>query len=237
MPTTPDNGSGTGAGDGGHPHLKALGREVERTGRRVGELDSLVRTLAATVARLSEHLGAEPPEPGEPGDNAGEGREGGPGVRAWLLAEDPAQTEADLTDLIVWLDRVYLAYPGVSLPSCWLWHPDVVEELWWLRRAHADAYHPKTGTALRAGDWHDRQRPNVARRVRSAVNACELSEHSPGKPQAHPAARTPLVAAAVTIAAWVAAGRPDPAPEPTPAQLDEAEQERLRDLDRTRGRR
>lgn len=96
MATTPGNGTGAGAGEGGHPHLKALGREVERTGRRVGELDSLVRTLAATVARLSEHLGAEPPEPG--GDT-GEGREGRPGVRAWLLAEDPAQTESDLTDL------------------------------------------------------------------------------------------------------------------------------------------
>ncbi len=34
--------------------------------------------------------------------------------------------------------------PTPWLSSCWLWHPEVIEELWWLRVAHADAYDPET---------------------------------------------------------------------------------------------
>lgn len=220
MPINPTPGAGVPP----HPHLRALGREVERTSRRVGALDDLVRELGEKVSALARHLGAESPEPGEPGDPGGGAaqRDEG-GLRGWLLAEDPEQTQADLADLIGWLDRVYLAYPGVTLPTCWMWHPAVVEELWWLRCAHADAYGPG-GNWLRVGDWHDRQRPNVVRRIRATVVACELSLHKAGAEAARPAARTPLTGAAATIAAWVAAGRPDPAPQPTAAQLEAAEQ-------------
>lgn len=204
-----------------HPHLQALGRQVERTTRRVAALDDLVRELGEKVSALARHLGAESPGPGEPPATGPQWEDGG--LRGWLLADDPDQAAADLADLIGWLDRVYLAYPGVTLPTCWLWHPAVVEELWWLRCAHADAYGP-TGNWLRVGDWHDRQRPNVVRRIRAAVLACELSLHTAGAEAATPAARTPLTGAAATIAAWSAAGRPDPAPEPTEAQLEIAEQ-------------
>lgn len=195
-----------------HPHLRALARQAERTQRRVEELDGLVRELAESLSELSDPLPAGSPGPG-----------GGSGVRAWLLADDPDQAPADLADLIDWLDRVYLAYPDTQLPTCWLWHPTVVEELWWLRRAHADAYHPETGSWLRAGDWHDRQRPGVVRRVRAAVNTCELSEHRPDLPAARQLPVAPMISAAPMIAAWVAAGRPAPAPEPTQDQLEAAE--------------
>ncbi|MGQ0480001.1 MAG: hypothetical protein ACT4O0_03075 [Pseudonocardia sp.] len=205
-----------------HPHLKALGREVERNSRRVGALDELVRELGDKVSALARHLGADAPEPGDPDQHPGEQREEPPGARSWLLADDPDQAVADLADLTVWLDRVYLAYPSVSLPSCWLWHSALVEELWWLRRAHDDAY--RSGSWVRIGDWHDRQRPNVVRRIRNATLACELSEHRPGAELARPAPRVPLTGAAGMIAAWVAAGRPDPAPEPTAEHLAAAEE-------------
>lgn len=221
-----------------HPHLKSLGRDVERALRRVGQLDELVRSLGEQVADLSRQLDGPSPEPGEadtPSPAPGERHRSD--SAAWLLGEDPADAVARLDDLIVWLDRVYLAYPGAALPTCWLWHPDVVEELWWLRCAHAEAYHAEIGTTLRAGDWHDRQRPNVVRRVRVAVGTCELSEHLPGRPASHPRPRAPLAGAADLIAAWVTAGRPDPAPEPTAAQLAEAEQLHRQQLDRTRNRR
>ncbi len=217
-----------------HPHLRALGREVERTGRRVGELDTLVRQLAADLAGLTRHLDGSLPEPGE--EQVALGGTGS-GVRAWLLADDPQQSLEDLADLVGWLDRVYLAYPDAHLPTCWLWHPAVVEELWWLRCAHADAYHSETGSWLRAGDWHDRQRPNVVRRVRAAVNTCELSEHRPGYPGARASLGAPLTSAAALIAEWVAAGRPAPAPEPTEPQLAEAEQVHRQEMDRSRSRR
>jgi len=194
-----------------HPRLVAIARDVERTGRRVDELNDLVYKLAADITR---HIDSP-----SPGSGAG----GASGSRAWLLADDAGRAAGDLDDLILWLDRVYLAYPGATLPTCWLWHSWMVEELWWLRRAHAECYHPADGSWLRAGDWHDRLRPNVVQRIRQAAIACEVSEHRPGAGQAHPAARTPLAAAADTLAAWAAAGRPDPAPEPTESHLAEAE--------------
>jgi hypothetical protein len=220
-------------GEGGDEKLVALGRESARTARKVADLESLVRQLAADVTSLARFMGGESPAPGDRPE-AGVPRQNGdspakarvPAVRAWLLADDPEQAGADLAELIGWLDRVYLVFPDAQLPSCWLWHPDVVEELWWLRNAHADAYHPKQGSWLRVGDWHDRQRPGVVRRIREAVGSCELMLHTPerrpglgGPEQPKPA---PLTAAVATIAAWVAAGRPQPAPEPTEAQLDEA---------------
>lgn len=193
-----------------HPKLVAISRNVDRTARRVDELSDLVHKLAADITR---HLGSSSPAPG-----------GGGEVRAWLLVEDPDRAEADVADLISWLDRVYLAFPDASLPTCWLWHSSMVEELWWLRCAHAEAYHPQNGSWVRAGDWHDRLRPNVVRRIRKATIACELSLHKPGAEQSHPTPRTPLTSAATKLAAWAAAGRPSPVPEPTENELEQAEQ-------------
>jgi hypothetical protein len=199
--------------NGEHPRLVALGRDIERTSRRVGELETLVRQLSADVTALSRHLGVGAPEPGEADEPA-------PGVRAWLLAHDPGQAGADLTDLVGWLHRVYLRYHGAQLTSCWLWHPGVIEELWSLRCAYAEAYHPRTGSWLRAGDWHDRQRPNVVKRVHAALRTCELMLHAPGAEQDLPPVVVPLAGSAAGIAAaWVANGA---APAPTPAQRAEA---------------
>ena len=74
---------------------------------------------------------------------------------------------------------MFLRYPdGVAvLPECWLWHPDVVEELLWLMHAWRAAYEGRGASVQLAGDWHDRQRPGVVRRVRTAVGSC-----SPGTP-------------------------------------------------------
>jgi hypothetical protein len=195
----------------------ALGRAVERCVRRVGELDQHVAQLATDVHDLATVL------IGPDTDGAGEGGQGGPvSVRSWLLGTDPAQAEADLTDLIVWLDRVYLRYHGAVLSSCWMWHPDVVEELWWLYRAHAEAYHPSEGSWLRVGDWHDRQRPGVLRRIKDATGSCELALHTTGQLHGRPPTAAPLATHAGLIAhAWTAdtPGRP----EPSAAQLDEAE--------------
>jgi hypothetical protein len=203
-------------GDNGHPRVVALARELERTTRRVGELDQLVRGLADQLASFATPPADLPPGAGEAGDPP-------PAVRAWLQSTDPDTGLVDLTELIDWLDQVYLAYPDAVLPACWLWHPAVVEELWWLRCAHVEAYHPKIGTWLRVGDWHDRQRPNAAGRIRKAVHGCELALHTPGGRRAQPQTRAPLAGAAGQIAAWTADGRSASPPEPSPAQLAEAE--------------
>lgn len=143
----------------------SLARAVERTTRELERLDKHVTALAGRIVDLK-------PGPPEAADEA-------PGVRSWLLADDPAQAENDLADLTAWLWRIYLWWPDGWLSSCWLWHPEVIEELWWLRVAHADAYHPEGGSSLRVADWHERHRPGVARRVRAVLGKCELSRHAP----------------------------------------------------------
>lgn len=147
------------------PQLTALGSEVERHTRELHEVKTYLRQLAT---RLVDRAAA--PEADAPPDAAGAG--------CWLLAEDPEQARADLEDLTGWLGRVYLQYRGAALPSCWVWHPAVVEELNWLRQSHRDAYHPRTGSAVKVADWHERQRPGVVRRIRAAIGDCELGLHT-----------------------------------------------------------
>lgn len=181
----------------------ALGREVEHMARRLERVEQLLRVLSQEVTTLGEVIQPAEPDP--------------PVVRAWLLAEDTGQARDDLADLVGWLERVYLRYPDAALVSCWLWHPAVVEELWWLRCAHQDAYDGPHGSYTKAGDWHDRQRPGVAGRIRRWLRDCELSRHGPGLP----ARMVPLPGSAGRIAdAWSTTRT---SPQPTPGELTDAE--------------
>lgn len=190
----------------------ALGREHARTARRVSELETLVQQLCADVHTIARRVGGA----------AEADAERAPG--SWLLADDPVVASAQLGDLVEWLHRVYLRYQGTWLPTCWLWHADAVEELWWLRCAHADAYDPDRGSWQRAADWHDRQRPGLVRRLTKDIGNCELSLHLPGARRAVPPTPVPLAPAATQIAAaWIDSGRHAPAPVPTPDQLAAAE--------------
>ncbi len=105
---------------------------------------------------------------------------------SWLVL--PAETTVWdavvlLVELAAWLGAVYLRYPdGVrSLPGGWLWHPDVVEELLWWHRTWTDAYTGIKASASAVGDWHDRLRPGVARRVLASAGVCSVENHQPGR--------------------------------------------------------
>ncbi|MQA15589.1 MAG: hypothetical protein GEV09_15915 [Pseudonocardiaceae bacterium] len=196
-------------GANAHPQLSALGREVERLSRRHADLDALVRQLAEDITALA------------PADNS-DGDDQPEGLASWLAADDPGQARALLADLASWLGRVYLRYPGAALPSCWAWHPAVVEELWWLRNAHHDAYHGRSACWREVGDWHDRMRPGVAARIRKAIGDCELSRHTPGGDRCQPTPGAPLRSAADRVAEhWTTHHA---TPEPTEQQLHEADQ-------------
>lgn len=198
------------------PQVVALGRTVERTARRVGELDTLLAQLANDVTALAR---TRTPPPGD----AAAGEDDEAAVWSWLLVEDADQALTDLVDLVRWLERVYLRYPGTALPSCWLWHPAVIEELRWLRGAHTDAYDPQAGSWMRVGDWHDRQLPGVVRRVRDSAGSCELALHTAGGERARPPVGVPLAGHLDLIAdAWATARPHEPGPEPTQMQLAEA---------------
>lgn len=184
-------------------------REAETATREVGELRDLVRRLAGDFATLARAVaGNGSPEEGT--------------SRAWLQVSDPDVAREVLVDLVGWVDAVYLRYRGAQLPSCWALHPWVIEELWWLRNTHTDAYTGKTATWAKAGDWHDRLRPGVARRINEAIGTCAVVMHQRGEAQEPRARAAPLAGHLDDIAdAWTSTGLP---PVPTAVQLDEARQ-------------
>ena len=196
------------------PAVVALGRDVQRAAHRIDRMDQSLAALAADMAALHHAPGAQAsPAPGD----------GPTPVRSWLAADDPDQAVKDLGELIAWVDRFYVRFSRAQLSSCWMWHPDVVEELWCLRGAHVEAFHPETGSWMRVGDWLDRQRPGVERRLNPLMAKCALSRHverngRPADVTEPPSA--PLAAHHAVVAAWWArtctAG-----PDPTPEQLAE----------------
>lgn len=203
--------------EGVRPEVVAgLAREVDalrRAVRKTTALHTKVDQLAETVAQAVDDLAAT-------------GRRADP-VRpvSWIASStDPQATATALAELADWVGRVYLRYPVAAreLPDCWLWHPDVVEELAWLQQAWQGAYCPETGTVGAAGDWHDRYRPGVAARIRSAARGCSLETHTqPDRPTG--AVVVPSVGSAEALARWWSSTRDcQQPPAPTQADLDAA---------------
>ena len=184
-----------------------LGGRADTQDGQVGELGTLVRQLAADVTAYARTAQSQPPAP-----EAGDGED--PSLTPWLLDEDPAHAEAELTDLTDWVDRVYLWYPDANLPSCWAWHPAAVTELQWLRHCHRIVHVGEAASWRAVGEWHERLRPGVVRRL-TATASCDLSRHSDGPRRTAPA--FPVAAVART---WALAQR---TPTPTPQQLDTAQ--------------
>jgi hypothetical protein len=202
--------------------VAGLARELEQLYRDVRELLGLtgrVDDLAVTLAQLAETVTTGKQErPDEP-------------APCWIdhhadPGRDPAASRATrdaaglLDKLAPWVGAVYLRYSDAvsGFPDCWMWHPEVVEELLWLHRAWLAAYSPcATGTAV--GDWHDRQRPGVVARIRAYAGMCSLEAHQPGQDRATPAPATPTLDALAAIAGWWATSRELPGPTPTEEQI------------------
>jgi hypothetical protein len=176
--------------------IAALARQVERLETKVDSygLDRLrnsVHDLATTVAGLAEEL-AELVNSSDAAENP---------PPSWLWPAEPINVEEAaglLAQTNRWAARVYLRYRDAELPECWLWHPEVIEELLWLRAAWISAYGGPMASAQRVADWHDRQRPGVVRRVCAAAGSCSLREHF----EQPPTPAVPAADAAPAIAAW-----------------------------------
>jgi hypothetical protein len=197
--------------------VAGLAREVEGLRRAVEQLRVVPRRIeevAALVARLAEQNVA-----------AGEGAD--EGTVTWLdLPSDPGgaatpDAERVLLRLMDWLGAVYLRYADAArtLPACWLWHPEVIEELTWLRQAWLAAYSDPEARIALAGDWHDRQRPGVVRRIKEYAGMCSIETHQGQQPGAPV---VPLAGAALSIADWWATRRPAAPPEPGADEVAEA---------------
>jgi hypothetical protein len=194
--------------------MAGLAREVEGLRKATNELGPLsmrVEDLARVVQDLAAKL-AETPAQRNP-------------AFSWLaMPADPETTREVLDGLCPWLQEVFLRYPdgAVALPECWLWHPDVVEELLWLMRTWLAAYEDEDASPLRAGDWHDRYRPGVVKRIKAATARCSLENHLAGASHHRPAPVVPLADAVGQMAAWWSTTRDQAAPEPTPEHLEAA---------------
>lgn len=197
--------------------VSGLARELEALRRRQDQLDGLpdkVRDLARMVRSLADVVEAA-------NRPAGSGEEAG--CRLWLAAPvAPGAVRQVLDELVEWVKAVFLRYADARkvLPECWLWHPDIVEELLWLMTAWQSAYAGETATVFQAADWHDRYRPGVVRRLPQLARNCSLEQH------AQPAAtgEQPLMdqATRARIAQWWGGSDPrGPAPVPTADQLDD----------------
>ncbi len=190
--------------------VAGLAREVEglrlavdttaAVGRRVEDLATVVADLAIAVEQLIATPSVAPPP-------------------CWLdLAADRAEAFALLGKLTAWLGEIYLAYSDAVLPDCWAWHPDVIEELLWLSQAWQTAYAGPRACIALVGDWHDRQRPGVTRRIKTAAGACSIENHT----QPTPTPTVPDGGAVEAIAAWWANHRKEEPPVPTGEQLSAA---------------
>jgi hypothetical protein len=199
--------------------VAGLAREVEGLRRRLEELTDLpgrVAEVAELVARLAEHAATATKA-------RGSRRESGRTV-SWLgFPAGPDRTgdaEAVLARLVGWVARVYLRYADAAagLPDCWLWHPEVVEELLWLYLAWVAAYRDDAPPTA-VGDWHDRQRPGVVHRIRDYASRCALKTHQAGGEHATSAPTVVMAEVVPTIAAWWTTGRQQPGPAPTDEQV------------------
>ena len=202
-----------------------LGRQVERLARQVVKNDAQVRSLAGALQRLTERVtAAHAGGTADPAAGGGDSDAAEP-LPSWLMTSDFPEAAAMMEALEPWLTAVYLRYPDSELPTCWAWHPDMVEELWWLRNAWLDAYAGPKPSWQKVGDWHDRQRPNVAKRLAASIrrggSGCNLGKHVGRAGEPAPAVPLPDALPHV-LAAWCSPDRASWPPAPTPDQVSEA---------------
>jgi hypothetical protein len=201
---------------------EAIARDIDRLTRRVKDLGDKLgwnderEEIWKTIQKLAErqNMLASDPAPAE-----------APTSRAWLLqvGEQPELLVERLTALVEWLDTVFLHYPGAQLPSCWMWHAWLVEELLWLQAYHGDAYSPR-GTGVQQGMWHDQSMPNLVGRITKHAGSCDLSKHIPGGQAAKDPVAAPLGGHINDVAAaWATTGL---APDPTDEQREDARKHR-----------
>ncbi|TDW91106.1 hypothetical protein [Kribbella sp. VKM Ac-2566] len=185
-----------------------LNDTVASLGNTVASFEDLLTRIASTPAGARKAAGSGDCSDVEP-------------LRSWLrLPEhDQAAVETVLSELLPWMESVYLRYATAweTLPPCWLWHPEIVEELLWLMDAWTIAYEGEEASNKAVGDWHDRQRPGVTRRIGEYAPACDVLAHRDTAGQR--AITVPLAADADPFVTWWATARDDNGPAPTPEQI------------------
>lgn len=198
--------------------VAGLAREVEALRRRQDQLGGLsvkLNDLARSVRSLANDI--------KSGKGSGKSGESA-ACRSWMAAPvGPEEVRRVLDELAEWVWSVFLHYADARavLPECWLWHPDMVEELLWLMTVWQAAYASDAATVFQAADWHDRYRPGVVRRIKEHPSGgCSLERHIDPERKPLPLMDEP---ARTRIADWWGGSDPrGPAPIPTADQLDDS---------------
>ncbi len=141
---------------------------VRRTVEPLADLGNRLDDLAATVTDLANKVAALT------------ARKGPTPCPSWLCApNDPHVVGGLLDGLRAWMEAIYLRYSdaATTLPECWCWHPDIVEELLCLMHAWLAAYQGPAAAVGLAADWHDRYRPGVVKRIRQVAGSCSRERH------------------------------------------------------------
>ena len=222
-----------GARPGEHPErgpehraesaVTGLAREVAALRERLLPLIGVDEQLTALANTVTELAG----EVGQLVSRAGNSA----GAPSWLDLPDGSDgaepldvdsVRALLGELAVWVERIYLRYADAakSFPECWLYHPDVVEELTWLRHAWWRAYQAEGAGPGLSWDWHDRYRPGVVRRVNLLAGRCSLDQHTDSGSGTAPTACG--LAGLDELATWWATDRHAGPPPPSAAVLEQA---------------
>ncbi|MFI6827584.1 hypothetical protein ACIBG5_10825 [Kribbella sp. NPDC050241] len=200
--------------------LAAMKTGLQQTASKtaVASLSKTIASLGDTVASFEDLLTRIAAKP-----TRGTGRGAGElePVQSWLrLPEnDESAVQAVLSELLPWMESTYLRYASAreTLPPCWLWHPEIVEELLWLMDAWTSAYEGEEASNKLVGDWHDRQRPGVTRRIGEYAPACDVLAHRDTAGQR--AVVVPLAADADPFVTWWATDRDSLGPAPTAEQI------------------
>ncbi|WP_406048303.1 hypothetical protein [Kribbella sp. NBC_00889] len=184
----------------------------------VARLSDTVASLGTTVASFEDLLTRVTAKPNSRGKGTGSS-DVEPVSWLRLPEDDESAVQAVLSELLPWMESTYLRYAtsAESLPPCWLWHPEIVEELLWLMDAWTGAYHGPEASNKLVGDWHDRQRPGVARRIGEYAPSCDVLKHR--DPAGQPAVVVPLAADADEFVTWWTTNRDANGPAPTAEQI------------------
>lgn len=214
-------GASSGVGAGGFARAEAvagLARELHDLGRAVEQLQVMPAQVDALTDRADE-VGRLVGELSEAVQALTRRPKAVPAPSWLLLPDDPQIVERVLGELCSWLHAIFLRYPdgAAALPPCWMRHADVIEELLWLMHAWCAAYQGKAASIQLAGDWHDRQRPGVVRRIQRSAGSCSIEKHLTRPdwdqyPTGAPA--VPGIDEVAEMARWWGTHRDDPAPEP-----------------------
>lgn len=202
---------------------------VVRLTNAMGKLGEALAVQSESVNQLREELKRKRAPKADPELEDGDEEE--TEAPDWYSVETERQAQLMLDGLIEWVAKVYLRGPhDAKLTYCWMWHPEVVDELVALRWSYFDAHHGETANGFKASDWRDRYRKSAIERINTALAQCNLGQHEgpdgarvwqplrtvPGVDDVNPAAQV------VAVAEWWATRRESTPPAPS-ANLKAAE--------------